>query len=133
MVAVFLPWLVEHWRVLGAFSYLVLRIWLQRRTIRYSRELLARQAQRHTAQRHSEQRRHFEAQNETLRITLTAFANEEPRTLDDLLSHAERDWSLRSSQESSRSSRPPPPPREPTWDDSHARTEEWRPTRTPKR
>lgn len=64
------------------------------------RELLAR-----------EQQRHIEQQNETLRIALTAFASEEPRTLDDLLAPVDRDWSVRSSERPSgqRHSRAPSP------------------------
>lgn len=44
------------------------------------------------------QRQRISDANETWRIACTAFASGEPITLDDLLSSAERDWSLRSSK-----------------------------------
>jgi hypothetical protein len=55
-----------------------------------------------------ELQRHISEQNETVRIVSTAYASEEPQTLEDLLSHAERDWSLRSSEMPSVSRRPTP-------------------------
>lgn len=73
------------------------------------RELLAR-----------EQRRHIAQQNETLKIALTAFASEQPRTLDDLLANAELDWKLTSSPEQSDG----PPPSAPSWEDQHLVTHE---------
>lgn len=62
---------------------------LFRRT-RYLEELVRR-----------EQQRSITRQNELLKTLATAFASGEPTTLDDLLSHAERDWSLKSSAENS--------------------------------
>jgi hypothetical protein len=72
---------------LGLGSYLARTIWRVVRERNCSRELLRR-----------EQQRNIERQNEQLKILATAFASGEPPTLDDLLSHAERDWSLRSSK-----------------------------------
>jgi hypothetical protein len=107
-----------HWHALGVISYCLIRIWMLKRQRRWTRKLLAQ-----------EQRRHIDSQNETLRIVSTAFASGEQPTLDDLLSAAERDWSLKSSSPQSagtyddeetamrtplpeppRVSRPPPPP-----------------------
>lgn len=82
--------LAPHWHELGGICYLLLRIWLLRRQKKWQQELLARQRQQH-----------IDSQNETLRIMSTAYASEEPQTLEDLLSHAERDWSLRSSERQS--------------------------------
>lgn len=87
-----LPLLAERWHELGVIFYLLLRTWTLRRRSVWLRRLLE-----------LEQRRHIASQNETVKILSTAFASGEPPTLDDLLSHAERDWSLRSS-------RPPPEP-----------------------
>lgn len=72
---------------LGLGSYLARLIWKLVRERNYSRELLRRQ-----------QQRDIERQNELLKILCTAFASGEPTTLDDLLSHAERDWSVKSSR-----------------------------------
>lgn len=103
-----------HWRELGVICGCLIRIWQLSRQKRWQKQLLA-----------LEQRRHINSQNETLRIALTAFASAEEPTLEDLLSGAERDWSLKSSQASSdeeegtvqlpqrrpvRVSRPPPQP-----------------------
>lgn len=108
-----------HWHELGAISYFLLRIWMLKRQRRWLRKHSELEGQRVIA-----------SSNETLRIVSTAYASGEPHTLDDLLSSAERDWSLRSSEppserdtttrpprESSYTKRvslpPPPPPRMP--------------------
>ncbi len=94
--------LAPHWHEFGVISYCLVRIWLLRRQKKWQNELLARQRQQH-----------IDSQNETVRIMSTAYASEEPQTLEDLLSHAERDWSIRSSERPS--SIPPshtPTPRE---------------------
>ena len=72
---------------LGLGSYLVRSLWRVVRERNCSRELLRRDKQRN-----------IERQNELVRTLATAFASGEPPTLDDLLSHAERDWSLKSSK-----------------------------------
>lgn len=107
---------ISHWRLCLELScYLLLELLRKRqllRTMSSQSELLARAEQRHISEH-----------NETIRTMSTAFASEEQPTLDDLLSSAERDWSLRSSEPPStktpreqsynrlaRSSVPPPPP-----------------------
>ncbi len=89
---------------LGLGSYLVHTIWRIVRERNCCRELLAREQRSHTlkltehTQKQSELlKNNIERQNEQLRILATAFSSGEPITLDDLLSNAERDWSLRSS------------------------------------
>jgi hypothetical protein len=94
--------LKPHWHELGAISYFLLRIWILKRQRRWLRKHSELEGQRVIA-----------SSNETLRIVSTAYASGEPQTLGDLLSHAERDWSLRSSQppseeEPTRTTRPPP-------------------------
>jgi len=79
-------WLRHHWHALGAISYCLLRMWMLRRRNVWLRKLLALEVQRG-----------IDSTNETWRIASTAYASGEPVTLDDLLSSAERDWSLRSS------------------------------------
>lgn len=83
---------------LGIGSYLARTIWLLVRERNYSRELLVREQQLHTQRQNELLMRNTERQNELLKILATAFANAEPTTLDDLLNHAERDWSLKSSR-----------------------------------
>lgn len=90
--------LAPHWHELGAIAFFLARTWLLHRQMKWQRELLARQRQQH-----------IDSHNETIKIMSTAYASEEPQTLDDLLSHAERDWSLRSSEPPSRKT---PPARE---------------------
>lgn len=51
-----------------------------------------------TARLEYEQQRRIAVANETWRTASTAYAAAEPTTLDDLLSSAERDFSLRSSK-----------------------------------
>lgn len=75
---------------LGLISFLAHNLWRVCRERNCSRELLRRELQ------HS-----IEMQNETVRILSTAYASGEPTTLDDLLSSAERDWSVRSSRKPS--------------------------------
>ena len=70
---------------------------LYRRT-RYLEELCRRLQQQSSERERAALKESLERQNELLRIVATAFASGEPITLDDLLSHAERDWSLRSSK-----------------------------------
>lgn len=82
--------LAPHWRELGVISYSAIRIWQLKRRTRW----LKRHSEL-TEQRLTE--RVFWQSNETLRIVSTAYAHGEPATLDDLLSSAERDWSLKSS------------------------------------
>lgn len=78
--------LAPHWHELGVISYCLMRMWLLHRQTRWLR-------------RHSElqERRAIDSSNETLRIVSTAFASGEPVTLDDLLSSAERDFTLKQS------------------------------------
>lgn len=107
----------QHWRLLLELSIFVVREWLSRRRLSRQRswqfELSARASAEHTSEH-----------NRTIETMSTAYACEEQPTLEDLLSRAERDWSLRSSDPPSRktpeasynrlverSSRPPPPPR----------------------
>lgn len=77
--------------LLGTFCSLMLT-WVLTRTNRWLREQVAHERQ--LTQQHIE--REFARQNETVRTLSTAFAQGEPQTLDDLLSSAERDWSLTS-------------------------------------
>jgi hypothetical protein len=77
--------LEPHWHELGVISYSLIRIWMLRRQARWQVKLLEEQRLSHIA-----------SQNETVRIMSTAYASGEPVTLADLLSSAERDWSLRS-------------------------------------
>ena len=75
---------------LGLISFLAHSLWRVCRERNCSRELLRREKQRS-----------IERENEMLRIISTAYASGEPTTLDDLLSSAERDWSVRSSRKPS--------------------------------
>lgn len=70
---------------------------LYRRT-KYLEELCRRLQQQASEREREILRQSLERQNETLRIVTTAYASGEPITLDDLLSHAERDWSVKSSR-----------------------------------
>jgi hypothetical protein len=65
---------------------------------RYLEELCRRLQQQGSERERVLLKESLERQNELLRIVATAYASGEPTTLDDLLSHAERDWSLRSSK-----------------------------------
>jgi len=82
---------------LGIGSYLARSFWLLIRERNCCRALLLREQQSHTQKQSETLRKSIERQNEILRILSTAYASGEPPTLDDLLSHAERDWSLKSS------------------------------------
>lgn len=92
-----LLWLRAHWEVLGVGSAYLLRGWMLRRRMRWLEKLLELQRQRHTS-----------SHNETIEIMSTAYSSEEPLTLEDLLSRAERDFSLRSSGTGSERSSIPP-------------------------
>ena len=70
---------------LGLGSYLAQNTWRLTRERNCCRELLRR-----------EQQRNIEQQNELVKTLATAFASAEPPTLDDLLNHAEHDWSVKS-------------------------------------
>lgn len=86
---------------LGIISLQARTIWRLVRERNYCRELLVREQQSHMQSQRETLKNSIERQNELLKILATAFASAEPVTLDDLLSHAERDWSLRSSQKPS--------------------------------
>jgi hypothetical protein len=81
----------------GGGFVLVTNSWRLSRQNRYLRELLRRQKLESDEQLKQSEQRSVERQNETLRIVCTAYASGEPLTLADLLSKADRDWSLRSS------------------------------------
>lgn len=83
---------------LGIGLYQAQVIWRLVRERNYSRELLLREQQRNISRENELLRKSVEMQNETLRVVLTAFASAQPVTLDDLLTQAEHDWSLRSSK-----------------------------------
>lgn len=83
-------WLALHSEELGALCFVLVGIWRSYRTRQLHAEHLERERQRLT-------RFAFEQVNETSRTLSTAFANDNPPTLSELLSHAERDWSLHSS------------------------------------
>lgn len=102
-----------HWHELWVIFYSLMGIWSLFRQRRYSDVLLARQEQQTIE-------RVFKEVNETQRTLSTAFAQGEPQTLADLLSSAERDWSLRSygppshvedSEATVQRAPPEPPPR----------------------
>lgn len=98
------PVLEPHWPELLGIAFSAIRIFALKRQTRWLRRHSALQEQRAIA-----------SSNETLRIVSTAFASGEPLTLDDLLSNAERDWSLRQSaapSETNPPSRTTPQPRE---------------------
>lgn len=131
----------------------LLGMWLLYRTNRWLAEHLERERTRYDAHKRKrkelatkQREREIARQNELLRVISEAYAHGEPHTLDDLLSHAERDFTLRSSRTPSgypeRRSKPPsyrrtippsPPPRserDEDWEDlsdSHLETEERRP------
>lgn len=88
---------------LGIISLQARTIWRLVRERNYSRELCLREQQSHMQKQSETLRNSIERQNELLKILATAFASAEPVTLDDLLSHAERDWSLKSSKTPSES------------------------------
>jgi len=73
---------------LGIGSFLGLSLWRTVRERNSCRELLVRE----------QRQKNLEQQNELVRILATAFSSGEPLTLDDLLSRAERDFQLRSSE-----------------------------------
>lgn len=103
---------LEHWtecfRIfveLSTLFGLLLSTWSRSRERKWQARLLA-----------LSQQQGISRQNETVRILSTAFASGEPLTLDDLLSSAERDFTLRSSEKPSEppsgmALRPMPPPR----------------------
>lgn len=82
---------------LGIGLYQAQTIWRLARERNYCRELLLREQQSHIQKQNELLKRHIARQNELLKVVLTAFSSGEPATLEDLLSSAERDWSLRSS------------------------------------
>jgi hypothetical protein len=83
---------------LGIGSYLAQAFWRVVRERNCCRALLVREQHSHMKQQSETLRNSIERQNELLRILATAFASGEPPTLESLLSHAERDWSLTSSK-----------------------------------
>jgi len=84
-------WLALHSEELGALCFVLVGIWRSYRTRQLHAEHLERERQRLT-------RFAFDQVNETSKTLSTAFAGDSPPTLADLLSHAERDWSLTSSE-----------------------------------
>ncbi len=84
--------------VLGIGLYLAQTLWRVVRERNCCRELLHREQQSNMKKQNELLRSNIARQNETLRVVLTAFASGEPVTLADLLSSAERDWSLSSSR-----------------------------------
>jgi hypothetical protein len=90
-------WVREHWQTLGVGSAYLLRGWMHRRRLRWLEKLLELQRQQHTS-----------SHNETIEIMSTAYSTEEPLTLDALLSKAERDFTLRSSESGSERRSIPP-------------------------
>lgn len=106
MLQQLLDGLAPHWHELVVISYCLIRIWRLKR-------------QRSWQRRHSAlQEQHvIDSSNETLRIVSTAFASGEPLTLGDLLSSAERDFSLRQSALASTVEvTPQPKPRESSYE-----------------
>ena len=83
--------------LLAGLWWIKLTYALYRRT-RYLEEALERQRLHSSERERAMLRESLERQNELLRIVATAYASGEPITLDDLLSHAERDWSVKSSR-----------------------------------
>ena len=83
---------------LGLGSYLARVTWRLVRERNYSRDLLSREQLRNISRENELLKNSVAQHNETLRIVCTAFAAGEPTTLDDLLSSAEHDWSVRSSK-----------------------------------
>lgn len=92
----------EHREVLlaalGIGSYLAKTIWHLVRALSYSRELLRREQLLNIERLRNEQKKNIERQNELVKTLATAFASGQPPTLEDLLSKAEHDWSLKSSK-----------------------------------
>lgn len=83
---------------LGLGLYLARVTWRVVRERNYCRELLTREQQRNISRENELLKSNIARHNETLRIVCTAFAVGEPTTLEDLLSAAEHDWSVRSSK-----------------------------------
>ena len=83
---------------LGIGLSLARSLWRVVRERNCCRALLLLEQQSHMQKQSETLRKSIERQNEILRILSTAYASGEPPTLDDLLSHAERDWSLKSSK-----------------------------------
>ena len=83
---------------LGIGSFLGLSLWRTVRERNSCRELLVREQRRNTSRESELLQKNLEQQNELVRILATAFSSGEPLTLDDLLSRAERDFQLRSSE-----------------------------------
>lgn len=95
-------------------------IWLLYRTNRWLATQLERERTRFDKQMSAQHEREMRRQNETVKTLSEAYALGEPPTLDDLLSSAERDFSVRSSvtpfetpAAKSRTTRIPPKPSEP--------------------
>lgn len=84
--------------LLGLGLYQAQTIWRLVRERNYCRELLLREQQSHMRKQNELLKSNIERQNEMLRVLATAYASAEPATLDDLLTRAEHDWSLRSSR-----------------------------------
>jgi hypothetical protein len=80
----------------AGFDFLT-NTWRLSRRNRYLTELLRRQRLESAELLRQERLQSIERQNETLMIVCTAYASGEPLTLADLLSKADRDWSLKSS------------------------------------
>lgn len=93
--------------------------WLLYRTNRWLAKHLELERSRYDRHMSARSEREFRRQNETVKTLSDSYARGEPPTLDDLLSSAERDWSLRSSvtpyetPRSKRTGRPSIPPHEP--------------------
>lgn len=83
---------------LGIISLLAQVLWRVVRERNCSRELLLREQQSNMRRLLELSKANIETHNETLRVVLQAFASAQPTTLDDLLTQAEHDWSLRSSK-----------------------------------
>lgn len=115
--------LARHGVELVTLGFLLVRVLSLRATLMWQRELLA-----------IEQQRHISQQNETVRILSTAYASEEPLTLDDLLSRAERDFTLRSRERRSvtrtqNELRQRQTQSETGWNDDQDNTSHWDPNR----
>jgi|SRR5262245_331536 len=92
-----LQWGREHWEVLGVGCAYLIRGWMAWRRRRWLERLLELQRREHISQ-----------QNGTIEIMSSAYSSGEPLTLEDLLSRAERDFSLRSSRSGSERHSTPP-------------------------
>lgn len=73
-------------------------MWRLVRERNYSRELLVQEQGSNIERLSREQRRNIARQNELVKTLVTAFACGQPPTLDDILSRAEADFSLKSAK-----------------------------------